>query len=153
MNVQQVEKIINFFRLNHDFHDPYQLLLDGNFMTLLLQNGVDIVRKIGNITKGHAKLKVTRCTLRELELLGSDFKLVLEQARLCQIINCNHPLENTADQCILSQVGKNNAQHYIVCSQDLRLRRALREVEKVPIMYVGPDQRVTMEDIFKQTLA
>ena len=66
MNVQQVEKIINFFRLHHDFHDPYCLLLDGNFMTLLLQHSIDITRKLTNITKGHLRLKVTQCTLREL---------------------------------------------------------------------------------------
>jgi len=32
------------------------------------------------------------------------------------------------------------------------LRRKLREFENVPIVYFGPDQRVTIEDIHKTTL-
>ena len=35
-------------------------------MTLLLQHSIDITRKLTNITKGHLRLKVTQCTLREL---------------------------------------------------------------------------------------
>lgn len=41
---------------------------------------------------------------------------------------------------------------YMVCSQDVELRRHLRTLENVPILYFGPDQRVTMEDIPKYSL-
>jgi len=27
-----IKKIINFFRINYDFHFPYTLLIDGNFL-------------------------------------------------------------------------------------------------------------------------
>lgn len=37
MNNQQISKILNFFRLNFQFHQPYQLILDGNFIKLLVE--------------------------------------------------------------------------------------------------------------------
>lgn len=45
MNNQQVDKIISYFRINHQFHDPYQLMLDGNFIKLLVEKQVDIKKK------------------------------------------------------------------------------------------------------------
>lgn len=45
MNNQQVDRIVSFFRINHQFHDPYQLLLDGNFIKLLVEKDIDIKRK------------------------------------------------------------------------------------------------------------
>ena len=36
MNNQQVGKIVGFFRIHHQFHDPYQIILDGNFIKLLV---------------------------------------------------------------------------------------------------------------------
>jgi hypothetical protein len=34
----------------------------------------------------------------------------------------------------------------------MELRRGLRGIGNVPIMYFGPDQRITMEDIHKKSL-
>jgi hypothetical protein len=45
MNNQQIDKIVNFYRINHQFHDPYQLLLDGNFIKLLIEKEIDLKRK------------------------------------------------------------------------------------------------------------
>lgn len=152
MNNQQIDRILNFFRINYQFHDPYQFLLDGNFIKLLVEKGIDIKRKFQNSTKGRVVLRVTSCILKELELLGDDFKLVLEEAKKYKAILCKHSLEYSVDSCIVDQIGEKNERYYMVCSQDLELRRHLRTLENVPIIYFGPDQRITMEDIPKDSL-
>ena len=76
----------------------------------------------------------------------------MSKAKEFKIIGCKHSLETTVDQCILEEIGQNNERQVIVCSQDLELRRRLRELENVPIVYFGPDQRITMEDIHKKTM-
>lgn len=152
MNNQQIDKIVNFFRINHQFHDPYRFMLDGNFIKLLVEKELNFKRKLDNIIQGRVSLRVTSCILRELELLGSHFKLVLGQAREFQHIPCKHSLDVTVDQCIIEQIGATNERQYMVCTQDLELRRTLRDFERVPILYFGPDQRITMEDIHKRTL-
>ena len=78
MNNQQIYKIVNFFRINHQFHDPYQFILDGNFIRLVVEKQLDLHRKLENAIDGRITLRVTSCILRELELLGQQFSLVLE---------------------------------------------------------------------------
>lgn len=53
------------------------------------------------------------------------------------------------DQCILDHARTEKS--LIVCSQDKVLRRKLRN-KNVGIMYFGPDQRITMEDIERHAL-
>lgn len=64
MNNQQVDKVVNFFRINFGFHDPYQLLLDGNFIKLLVEKGIDLKRKFENVVTGRVTLRVTSCVLQ-----------------------------------------------------------------------------------------
>jgi rRNA-processing protein FCF1 len=78
MNNQQIYKIVNFFRINHQFHDPYQFILDGNFLKLVLEKQLDLHRKLENAIDGRITLRVTSCVLRELDLLGPTFRLVLD---------------------------------------------------------------------------
>ena len=37
MNHQQIDKIVNFYRINHQFHEPYQIILDGNAIKLIVE--------------------------------------------------------------------------------------------------------------------
>lgn len=37
MNNQQITKIINFYRVNYNFHEPYRLIVDGNFLKVLVE--------------------------------------------------------------------------------------------------------------------
>ena len=46
MNNQQIDKIINFYRINHKFHPPYQLILDGNFVKLLVEKDLSFAHKV-----------------------------------------------------------------------------------------------------------
>lgn len=66
MNNQQIYKIVNFFRINHQFHDPYQFILDGNFLKLVVEKQLDLQRKLENAIEGRITLRVTSCILREL---------------------------------------------------------------------------------------
>lgn len=42
MNNQQVTKILNYFRINHDFHSPYSLIIDGNFLKILVEKDLNL---------------------------------------------------------------------------------------------------------------
>lgn len=81
MNNQQVSQVLTFYRINFDFHDPYKFLLDGNFIKLILEREVDFKKRLENAITGKIKFYVPSCLIRELELLGNDFKLVLDKAK------------------------------------------------------------------------
>lgn len=80
MNNQQVDKVITFYRINHGFHDPYKFLLDGNFLTLLVQKEVDLRRRLHNLLTARIVISITKCILHELGILGEAYKLVLAKA-------------------------------------------------------------------------
>lgn len=42
MNNQQVTKILNYFRITHDFHSPYSLIIDGNFLKILVEKDLNL---------------------------------------------------------------------------------------------------------------
>ncbi len=42
MNNQQVHKIIEYFRMNHNFHSPFSFVLDGNFLKLLVEKDINL---------------------------------------------------------------------------------------------------------------
>ena len=108
MNNQQTDRIINFYRINHQFHEPYQFLIDGNFIRLLVEKELDLKRKFEQSIKGKCTLRVTSCIIRELELLGDHFRLVLEQARTLKVVSCKHSIGHPVDACIQEMVGDSN---------------------------------------------
>lgn len=65
-------------------------------------------------------------------------------AKKQQRIRCRHVFGTTPRQCIENLVEGENPKKYMVCSQDIELRRNIREIMNVPIFYFGPDQRITM---------
>ena len=78
--------------------------------------------------------------------------MVFNYAKQFKVIYCKHSLDQSVDDCIIEQLGNGNERQYFVCSQDLELRRRVRLLDNVPIMYFGPDQRITMEDIHKKSM-
>lgn len=81
MNNQQIHKIIEYFRMNHNFHSPFTFLLDGNFLKLLVEKDLSLEEKLKNIVPGKIRIMVTGCIVAELEILGRDFHFVHEKAK------------------------------------------------------------------------
>lgn len=105
MNNQQITKIINYFRMNHDFHSPYTFIIDGNFLKLLAEKDINLEEKLKSILTGKIKIRVTACTLTELEMLGHEFFIILKKAKEMQVLKCPHTFQSV-DRCILDHTFK-----------------------------------------------
>ena len=81
MNNQQITKIINYYRINHNFHSPFNFIIDGNFLKIMVEKDINLEEKLKPLIPGKIRLKVTGCTISELEILGRDFYVVLEKAK------------------------------------------------------------------------
>ena len=42
MNNQQIHKIIEYCRMNCNFHSPYTFLIDGNFLKILVEKDINL---------------------------------------------------------------------------------------------------------------
>ena len=79
---------------------------------------------------------ITDCVMAELEKLGPKFRVALRIAKdpRFERIHCQHK-GTYADDCICNLVSKSPV--YIVATNDRDLKRRIRKIPGVPIMYIG----------------
>lgn len=82
---------------------------------------------------------ITDCVIGELERLGPKFRVALKAAKDPRIerLSCTHK-GIYADDCICHRVEANPV--YIVATCDKDLKRRLRKIPGVPIMYIKARQ-------------
>lgn len=128
-----LKKTLNFYKINFNFFDPFHLLLDGNFLHLLLEKKLDIKQKLEKILKGIVFLHSTNCIVNELSSLGDDFRGTFLRARKLTRIKCHITENKDPRTCILELIGEKNEGKYLVATQDESLRSELRRIPGVII--------------------
>lgn len=78
---------------------------------------------------------VTDCVLAELEKLGHRYRIALRVARdpRFERLTCSHQ-GTYADDCLVQRVTASRC--YIVATCDRELRRRIRKIPGVPLMYI-----------------
>eukprot|EP01028_Stygiella_incarcerata_P009892 TRINITY_DN4879_c1_g1_i1.p2 TRINITY_DN4879_c1_g1~~TRINITY_DN4879_c1_g1_i1.p2 ORF type:complete len:197 (+),score=38.68 TRINITY_DN4879_c1_g1_i1:315-905(+) len=124
-----------FFQYNTSLGPPYYVLIDTNFINFTLKNKMDMVNCMMDCLFGKCIPCVTDCVLAELEKLGRKFRLALRLAKdpRFERLPCSHK-GTYADDCLVDRVTQHRV--YIVGTMDKDLKRRLREVPGVPIMYI-----------------
>jgi U3 small nucleolar RNA-associated protein 24 len=124
-----------FFSYNTALGPPYHILLDANFINFALQNKIDLSAGAMDCLYAKCNLLVPECVLAELEKLGPKYKLALRSAKdpRIQRLVCQHR-GTYADDCLVERVKASPI--YIVATCDKDLKRRLRKVPGVPIMYI-----------------
>ena len=85
MNLEKITTITEYFRVNFNFFEPYEIILDGNFLKLLVEKNPPFFKKLEQILNGKIFFKVTDCVISELEILGEQFKFVYAEGNYCVI--------------------------------------------------------------------
>lgn len=129
-----------FFSFNTALGPPYHIIIDTNVFSICIQNKLDLVDALRDSLLAQCFPMISDCVLAELEKLGSKYRLALRIARQIRELfpnsrlPCDHP-GTYADDCIVSRVQQHKC--YIVATQDRDLRRRLRKIPGVPILYVS----------------
>ncbi|GAA5896029.1 hypothetical protein JCM6882_005592 [Rhodosporidiobolus microsporus] len=125
-----------FFSHNEALVPPYRVIIDTNFINLSLENRMDIVKGMMDVLYAKAIPCISDCVLAELEKLGHQYRLALRVARdpRFERLPCSHK-GTYADDCIVNRVTQHRC--YIVATCDRQLRRRLRKVPGVPLMYIA----------------
>ena len=108
-----------------------------------LKNKLDLFQAMMDCLLAKCIPCITDCVIAELEKLGSKYRLALRIAkdeRFTRLI-CTHK-GTYADDCLCERVRQHRC--YIVATCDKDLRRRIRKVPGVPIMYIS-QHRFTVE--------
>ncbi|KAJ2949892.1 hypothetical protein O0L34_g11212 [Tuta absoluta] len=132
-----------FFQYNTQLGPPYHVLIDTNFINFSIKNKLDIVQNMMDCLYAKCIPYITDCVLGELEKLGRKYRVALRIIKdpRFERIACLHK-GTYADDCIVQRVTQHKC--YIVATNDKDLKRRIRKIPGVPIMYVA-DHKYTIE--------
>jgi len=132
-----------FFQYNTQLGPPYHILIDTNFINFSIKNKLDIIQNMMECLYAKCTPYITDCVMGELEKLGQKYKLALKIIKdpRFERLKCMHK-GTYADDCLVNRVTQHKC--YIVATNDKDLKRRIRKIPGVPIMYVS-QHRFTIE--------
>ena len=134
-NVQQVPTSM-FFTHNTALGPPFHVIVDTNFINFSIKNKLEMFRSMMDCLFAKCTPCITDCVMAELEKLGSKYKVALRLAKdpRFQRLPCTHK-GTYADDCICHRAQQHRC--YIVATCDKDLRKRIRRISGVPIMYIA----------------
>eukprot|EP00292_Cryptomonas_paramecium_P015484 CAMPEP_0113698352 /NCGR_PEP_ID=MMETSP0038_2-20120614/22661_1 /TAXON_ID=2898 /ORGANISM="Cryptomonas paramecium" /LENGTH=136 /DNA_ID=CAMNT_0000621503 /DNA_START=164 /DNA_END=570 /DNA_ORIENTATION=- /assembly_acc=CAM_ASM_000170 len=94
---------------------------------------------------------VTNCIRNELRKIGDAVSGASLIAKRFQCVRCSCQSDQKVKNCVMSQIGENNASHYAVATQDPNLRKALRAMGGVPLLFIV-NGKIILEHPSKETM-
>lgn len=136
--VREVKKAPSelFFSYNTSLGPPYHILVDTNFINFAIQNKLDVFTSFMDCLLAKCVPIITDCVMAELEKLGPKYRIALRIAKdpRFERLPCQHK-GTYADDCLVNRVSQHRC--YIVATCDKDLKRRIRKVPGVPIMYIS----------------
>ncbi|CCE84075.1 Piso0_004678 [Millerozyma farinosa CBS 7064] len=122
------------------FRDPFQVLVDDEFIRICDKASLDVVRGLTRILHGGVKPMITQCCIQAL--YASRNQHVIDLAKSFERRKCNHSIKDplTSGECLKSvvDVEGQNKHRYIVATQDVGARKHFRKVPGTPLIYMNP---------------
>eukprot|EP00127_Corallochytrium_limacisporum_P004453 Clim_evm7s164 gene=Clim_evmTU7s164 len=135
---KHARKHIQYYKLHHDFREPFQVIVDGTFAEVALKCRIQIAEQMPKYLSAKVKLFTTRCVQKEVASLGPQFSGARAILKHFEFLHCRHKDSNVSPkECIDALVSNGNAEHYCVASQDLELRKKLQVYADIPLFYIN----------------
>ena len=124
-----------FFSYNQSLGPPFRVIVDTNMLWQTVSNKIDLIDAMQACLVAKVVPCVTSCVVAELEKLGRKYHLALKLTKdpRVKLLKCGCR-GNYADDCIVNMVTQHRI--FIVATNDKDLRRRIRKVPGVPIMYL-----------------
>eukprot|EP00164_Ancoracysta_twista_P010462 GFYU01015784.1.p2 GENE.GFYU01015784.1~~GFYU01015784.1.p2 ORF type:complete len:198 (+),score=59.93 GFYU01015784.1:49-642(+) len=141
-NVPQTESGL-FFQYNNSLGPPFHVIVDTNFINFSIQNKLDIFKAMMDCLYAKVTPYITDCVQAELEKLGQQYRVALRISKdpRFERLPCTHK-GTYADDCLVDRVTQHKC--YIVATCDRDLKRRIRKIPGVPIMYIS-QRKFTIE--------
>ncbi|KAL7909457.1 Fcf1 domain-containing protein [Trichoderma velutinum] len=144
---KQYRKLMEQFSMTFGFREPYQILVDAEMIKDANRCTMDLEARLQGTVHGKVKPLITQCEIRKLyaEKDQPGVNAAIELAKTFERRRCGHhpneypkPLETM--ECMRSVVDPKstgeNKHRYVVASQSLDVRRMLRGIRGVPLIYI-----------------
>ena len=125
-----------WFKHNQALGPPYRVIVDTNFINFSIKNKIEMVRGMMDCLLAKCTPVILDSVMAELEKLGPRYRLALRLAKdpRFERLPSYLPSGTYADDDIVECVRTHRC--FIVATCDRDLRRRLRKIPGVPIMYI-----------------
>ncbi|XP_029454291.1 rRNA-processing protein FCF1 homolog [Rhinatrema bivittatum] len=125
-----------FFQYNTNLGPPYYILVDTNFINFSIKAKLDLVQSMMDCLYAKCVPCITDCVMAEIEKLGQKYRVALRIVKdpRFERLPCTHK-GTYADDCLVQRVTQHKC--YIVATVDRDLKRRIRKIPGVPIMYIS----------------
>jgi U3 small nucleolar RNA-associated protein 24 len=141
--VEQVPSAL-FFSHNDQLGPPYYIIVDTNFINMCVKCKIEMIDGMTGCLFAKCIPVILDSVMAELEKLGHKYRVALRMAKDPRIVRMPGYLEKGtyADDDIVAMVKQHRC--FIVATMDRDLRRRLRKIPGVPIMYIT-GRRISIE--------
>ncbi|RDW67839.1 putative rRNA-processing protein UTP23 [Coleophoma cylindrospora] len=145
---KQYRKLMQQYGLSFGFREPYQVLVDAEILKDADRFKMDLVGGLERTLHGKVKPMITQCSMRHLYAATNEpgMSFVIDKAKMYERRRCDHRPEDypeplSAKECLASVVdpkgAKTNKHRYVVASQELEVRKHMRGILGVPLVYIN----------------
>ncbi|GBB97222.1 hypothetical protein RclHR1_02940024 [Rhizophagus clarus] len=135
---KQYKRLMGLYSTSFGFREPYQILVDGDFMRTALRYKMDISKQLCTVMLGSTKQLYTSCTLAEVKDQGKDEFDTENALKRFERRGCTHRHKPVSSvECILSILEPDNPHNYCVASQNESLRKRFRAIPGIPLLYIN----------------
>ncbi|ELV12407.1 rRNA-processing protein FCF1 like protein [Tupaia chinensis] len=115
---------------------PYHILVDTDFINFSNKAKLDLVQLMMDCLYAKCITYITDYVMAEIEKLGRKYRVALRIAKdpRFERLPCTHK-GTYADDCFVQRVTQHKC--YIVATVDRDLKRRIRKIPGVPIMYIS----------------
>ncbi|KAH8737337.1 Fcf1-domain-containing protein [Ilyonectria robusta] len=144
---KQYRKLMEQFSMTFGFREPYQVLVDAEMVRDSCRFKMDLAPALQRTVHGQVKPMITQCEIRKLYAQNKESGVgeAIDLAKTLERRRCGHhpdqyPEPLSTEECMKSVVdpkGTNQNKHrYVVASQSQEVRRMLRGIKGVPLIYI-----------------
>ncbi|CCE34521.1 hypothetical protein E4U22_007592 [Claviceps purpurea] len=144
---KQYRKLMERFCMTFGFREPYQVLVDAEMVQDSCRFKMELEPALQRTAHGKVKPMITQCEIRKLYAKKNEpgINEAIEVAKSCERRRCGHhpdeyPEPLSTLECFRSVMDPKdsgeNKHRYVVASQSQELRRMLRGVRGVPLIYI-----------------
>ncbi|TAQ90518.1 hypothetical protein B7494_g1164 [Chlorociboria aeruginascens] len=132
---KQYRKLMRQYGMSFGFREPYQVLVDADMIRDADRFKMDLVAGLERTLQGQVK---------PTSEPGASY--LIDKAKLFERRRCGHRPEDyheplSTQECLSSVVdpkdSKTNKHRYVVASQDLEVRKYMRGINGVPLVYIN----------------
>ncbi|KPM38067.1 hypothetical protein AK830_g8469 [Neonectria ditissima] len=144
---KQYRKLMEQFSMTFGFREPYQILVDAEMVRDSCRFKMELAPALERTVHGKAKPMITQCEIRKLYAQNKEpgAHEAIEVAKTLERRRCGHhpdqyPEPLSTQECLQSVVDpkgtSQNKHRYVVASQSQEVRRMLRGIKGVPLIYI-----------------